>query len=72
MIPCVHDLLLTCNWDAMFYFCSKSTLPKRCVLRLSTPMFKQGDRFVVGVVGVQVAGPKRDQVAPSADSYSDL
>lgn len=35
-------------------------------------MFKQGERFVVGVVGVQVAGPKRDQVAPSADSYSDL
>ena len=67
-IPCIHDMLLILAFGmCCFTFASKSTFPKRCVVRLSTPMFKQGERFVVGVVGVQVAGPKRDQVAPSAD-----
>lgn len=28
-------------------------------LRLSTQLFKQGERFVVGVVGVHLAGPIR-------------
>ena len=30
-----------------------------CLPRLSTALFKTGERFVVGVVGVHYAGPKR-------------
>ena len=58
---------MTCFWAALMELIVSSTFcvytaTNPCLidrLRMSTPLMKQGERFVVGVVGVHFAGPKR-------------